>query len=142
MFDDRRNIMKALLTASLIAAAFVFTAGCDGTGRHIIAGNGKSDYAIVLSDEASPSENHAAEELRFFIREATGAVIPIVGEQDSRAREPRRIFIGSSSAAEGLIPESKAPDWEKLGDEGFAIRTVTGKSRQEVLYKKGSRKAG
>ena len=142
MFDVYGNTVKTLITVALITVACAATAGCGGSGKYVIAENGTSGYAIVLSGDASPSEEHAAKELRYFIREATGADIPVVGEHDSRAGEPQRIFVGSSPTADKLVPPDKAFDLKKFGDEGFAVRTVTGESGDADFIIAGGRLRG
>jgi len=109
--------------AVLSFAVLCFT-GCGKNVSYEIARDGESQYAIVLSGRASPSEKHAADEFQYFVKEATGAEIPIVGEEDLRALEPPRIFIGSGKLADVIIAEGKQVDWKALGDEGFIIRTV------------------
>ena len=42
-----------------------------------LAGNGKTNYRIVISAHASPSVFHAAEELKRFLGEITGANFPV-----------------------------------------------------------------
>jgi hypothetical protein len=46
---------------------------CASGANLILAQNGKSDYTIVISTEASPSERHAAEELQKFVEQISGA---------------------------------------------------------------------
>ena len=80
--------------------------------------DGKSDYVIVLSESASPSEIHAAAEFRLFVKQVSGADLPQVN-----ARKPlptHAIFIGDTRA---LGRDKARPDIALLGDEGFVIRT-------------------
>ena len=75
--------------ALLTALAGALAVSCGG-GISIIAMNGKSPYAIVLSASPSASERHAAEELRTYIARATGAELPVVAETDARSGFARR----------------------------------------------------
>ncbi len=84
-----------------------------------IAENGRSDYKIVVSREASPSERHAAEELRGFLKEMTGADLPIL--TDDAEMSGKEIILGRNGHLDGL---NLRVDWEELGDEGFRICTV------------------
>jgi len=84
-----------------------------------IAENGRSDYKIVVSREASPSERHAAEELRGFLKEMTGADLPIL--TDEVGMNGKEIILGRNRHLDGLNLQI---DWGKLGDEGFRICTV------------------
>ncbi len=111
--------------AVLFAAFFGALALSCGAGKtYIIAGEGKSSYAVVLPAAPSPSERHAAEELQRFVKLATGAELPVVAEGDSRAQQPPRIFVGFSAAAEKLLSGKKTAGTDSLGDEGFLLRTV------------------
>ncbi len=84
-----------------------------------LAKDGKSDYAIVLGKDASPSEKHAAAELQRFLKEISGAELPIVTED--QPLPARRILLGESG------PLHAAPvrvDFKRLGNEGFHIETA------------------
>lgn len=121
----KRGLSGRFYAAVLLAALFCATVLSCGAGKtYIIAGEGKSSYAIVLSAAPSPSERHAAEELQRFVKLATGAELPVVAEGDSRAQQPPRIFVGFSAAAEKLLTSGKSAVSDSLGDEGFIIRTV------------------
>lgn len=78
--------------------------------------NGRSDYAIVISPDASQSERHGAEELQMFVEKMSGAKLPIATEA-----RPRMILVGNSPALESL--NLKIP-FADLGNEGFALRTA------------------
>ena len=81
--------------------------------------DGKSEYTIVLSKEASLSEKHAAGELQDFLRQISGAELPIVTEG---ARLPNKmIVIGDGEARKALGVHI---GFDQLGDEGFAIRSA------------------
>lgn len=85
----------------------------------ILAEGGQSGYRIVVAETASASTRHAAEELQMFLREIAGATLPIVSD-----REPavdREILVGKNARPDGLNP---AIDFDKLGLEGYVIRTV------------------
>lgn len=94
--------------------------------------NGISDYAICLSRSASPSEKHAAEELRKFLTEISGAQLPIVS--DEQARTNPLILVGQSAATQRLKIEALK---ENLGPEDFVLRT---QGRQLVIA--GGRQRG
>ena len=59
--------MKKLLALALVSC-FVIHAG-----ELILARNGKTDYVIVLAGQPTAVEQYAAKELRFFLKEITGA---------------------------------------------------------------------
>ena len=81
--------------------------------------NGMSSYAIVLSKDASPSEQCAAQDLADHIRQMSGAVLQV---QPEGATVPERaILIGDSAAVRSL---GIAVDGAELGDDGFILKTV------------------
>jgi len=101
-----------------LIGAFVLAAGC-ASAQLLLADGGRSDYRIVLSREASPSEQHAARELQHFLREISGVELPIV--TDDSARGNAEILLGDNAHLRAL---GVTVDWDRLGDEGFTLRTV------------------
>ena len=61
---------------------------------HTLFEDGSSDYTIVLGPEPSPVERYAARELQDWIREVSGADLPV-----SAAASGKRLVIGSESPA-------------------------------------------
>jgi len=80
---------------------------------------GKSTYSICVSEAASPSEKHAAEELQKFLEEMSGARLPIV--TDAEKPEGDLVLVGNSKLVEQLA--LKVP-FESLGSEGVVLRTA------------------
>ena len=80
---------------------------------------GKSDYTLVLSNDASASEKHAAQEFQKFLREISGAELPVMTE--GQTLPERMIVIGDGKTLRSL---NASIDLEALGDEGFAIKSV------------------
>jgi len=85
----------------------------------LLAENGRSAYRIVVADDASPSTKYAAEELQTFIGQIAGVKLPIVS--DKRPISPREIILGGNAHLKQLDTEI---DFDKLGPEGYVIRTV------------------
>ena len=85
----------------------------------VLADKGVSGYRIVLGAQASPSERHAAAELQRFLREISGAELPIVG--DDEPVTAHEVMVGRSAHFQALGVRF---DWGKLGDEGFVLRTL------------------
>ncbi len=79
---------------------------------------GKSKYSIVVSAQASPSEQRAAQELQHFIEEMSGARLPVV--DDSKEVRGPMVLVGGSAELKKL--EANLP-FERLGAEGFVILT-------------------
>ena len=83
--------------------------------------DGVTKHTIVVSKDASPSEKHGAEELQRFIKEMSGATLPIVDE--IAAPKAKLVVIGRGALQEKIAP---GIPFDKLGDEGFAIRNDGG----------------
>ena len=98
----------------LLGAATAFAAS-----RVELVKDGRSSYSICVSNEASPSEKRAAGELQRFLRDMSGATLPIVADQD----RPRGnlVLVGRSAALDRLklgIP------FDSLGAEGYVLKTA------------------
>lgn len=105
-----------ILALCAVLATLVGTQS-DAAGLPLVT-DGKSDYTIVLSKDASPSEKHAAEELQHFLFEISGAKLPI---QVEGGKVPARMIVlgdGETRRLRGTQIDVKA-----LGDEGYTIRT-------------------
>lgn len=88
----------------------------------ILASNGKTTYRIVTARDAIPAERHAAEELKRFLYEITGADFPLaLADEPSKETE---IIVGDCSRLKEIGCKI---DFSALGCEGFTIKTV-GKS--------------
>ncbi len=113
--------------------------------KSYITKDGTSNYIIVIADSASVSEKHAAKELQHFIHMATKATLAIVDEKNSSALKPQRIFVGFGDLSKSVLQESKRyekVDWEKLGDEGFIIRTISKRTEAPDIVIAGGRQRG
>ena len=84
-----------------------------------LSDGGRTDYAIVVRRDATPTERHAAEELGHFLQEITAAPFP-VREVESAAQAPAASIRVGPGAAEGVIT---AAEIDRLGPEGYVLRT-------------------
>ncbi len=84
-----------------------------------IARDGAGVATIVVAPGSSAPVRHAAQELRSFLQQVTGATLPMGGPA---AASTPRIFVGPSSAA--LADPVFSIDG--LGTDGLVIRTVGG----------------
>ena len=105
------------------ACVFVMVLVCSACalaqdGAYLVRG-GASNYCIHLENSASPSEKHAAEELQSHFKACTGIELPIVTQQPA-AGAPM-IVLGCGPTAQRL---GVAPTPQKLGEQGYVIRTV------------------
>ena len=94
-------------------------AGVASAAELVLADGGKSDYRIVLADNASPSTRHGAEELQAFLEQMTGAKLPIVSDQ--KPMSPCEIILGDNAHLRAI---GVKVDFKSLGSEGYVIRTV------------------
>jgi len=117
----RRAMVLVLAAAGLVCAAGRSEAAPAGGGAQKLSlvRDGASDYVILLSKDASPSEEWAARDLVDHIRQMSGAVLPIVPERD--VIPEKAIIIGDSGAARSLGVVVGSAD---LGSDGFILRTV------------------
>jgi hypothetical protein len=81
--------------------------------------DGKSDYVIVLPNDAIPAEEFAAEELAAHFRAMSGAQLPVVRSVDPLPEHA--ILLGPSPHLEDLGVELDA---KALGKEGYTLRVV------------------
>ena len=89
--------------------------------RTFLADHGKTDYVIVVAADASPSEAHAAQELKAFLDQSTGAQFAIIPDSDPPGA--REIMVGQSRHTKMLAIGAVPAD---LGDEEFAIKSIRG----------------
>jgi hypothetical protein len=108
--DTDMNVLLALIP--LLAV-------CSLAGASTIADNGSSSYQIVVPDKRSPAVDYAANELQHFIKEITGAALPVVAE--SKAGSSPAFVIGSCERVKktGLIEQAA-----KLKEDGVLIKSV------------------
>lgn len=78
---------------------------------------GKSDYKIVISAEASTSEQTAARELQQYIEKISSARLPITNDIETNGK---RIFVGFNTRVADLTGARKP----RQNDEGFTYKTV------------------
>ena len=101
---------------------------------YTLAENGVSDWHIISSKFASPSEVHAASELQSYLQQISGATLPIV-QFDAFGAEPPLFpheiivgwarSVGDNSRVQRLLQEHNIKiNFSELGAEGFVIRAV------------------
>ena len=112
-----RIIVKTLITALTVLLIIVTIPGCD-TGR-TLAKKGSLDYRIVISPYASISTVYGVNELQKFLKEMTGADIPIVS--DLEPMTDREIIIGNNKHLDSI---QEHIDFDALGDEGYVLKTA------------------
>jgi len=117
MIAQQIKILRGVFPALVVAAA-CFAPGAKAA-ELLLADQGRSDYRILVADEASPSIRHGAAELQKFLEEITGARLPIVS--DKKPQGSKEIILGDNARLNNL---GLKIDFAALGDEGYVIRTV------------------
>jgi hypothetical protein len=94
-------------------------AHADPAHETCIVSDGQSSHVIVLSEEASVSEQYAAEELQKYLAKMSGCPLPVRKEGEAGDQTPS-VCIGVSRRVHELLPDFDIKD---LQEEGIAIRT-------------------
>ncbi|MFA6816497.1 MAG: DUF4838 domain-containing protein [Lentisphaeria bacterium] len=105
------GLVGIILLGNLITAAPV--------SKLTLAQEGQSSYQIILSDDASPSTKYGAEELQKFLKEISGAQLPI--RSDKQPQIAKEIILGNNDHLKKLGIKI---DFDALGKEGYMIRTI------------------
>ncbi len=114
-----------------------FTADFASAGQELtLSRDGKSEYVIVVPNQATLVERTAARELRDHLAKVTGAVLPVVTEAESPVDKPH-IVLGDGALTRKLLPGF---DPAKLSPDAIVIKTVdrdlvmAGHPRRGTLY--------
>ena len=104
--------------------------------RYTLFEDGKTQYKIVIGAGASDSERWAAQELRYWLREASGADFPVF--EDTAPIAEHEIILGVNEHTRKVLGE-KTPNPAEL-DESFHILntgpkiTITGGRMRGTMY--------
>lgn len=112
------------LNLRLVAACLLLMIASYAGAANWLFKNGKSQYRIVVSAQASTSEQTAARELQQYIEEISGVRLPLTSDKKARGR---RILIGFSPAV-ATLTGGQAP---AANDESFTYRTL---GRDLLIY--------
>ena len=117
-------LMRSCAIAASIVLVLFHSATAAEEGMTLVE-EGRGNARIVVAAEASPNALAAARELQHYIREMSGAELPIV--DDSEDVEGPVVLVGESRltrAVEGLeVPSGRTP---MLREEGYVIRCRDG----------------
>ncbi|MBL7146569.1 MAG: DUF4838 domain-containing protein, partial [Phycisphaerae bacterium] len=105
---------------TLLISMLLLIVGCSQTVKEdsaLIAENGVAKAVIVIAEDASEPEQHAATELAEFLEQITGAEFEVVSPP---AADSPRLLVGAEAA------KLAEPDFstEGLGTDGIVIRRV------------------
>ena len=110
---NKKVLVLAWVVAAIVAALFWMSQS------PLLFKNGQSEYAIVLCDDASVSEKTAAEELQAYLRQISGAELPLVNSEELEDGR-KHIFVGFSKEYATLCGVGAPED----GYEGYTYRVV------------------
>ena len=86
-----------------------------------LVSDGKSPYVIVIAEKPMPANVRAAHELQSHLKQMSGVELAI--KSDAEPIDKNSILVGPSKAVDALGVKL---DKEKLGNDGFALKTVGG----------------
>ena len=124
-----KKVISVVLTLVLLLAVFV---GCDNTPDNPdtpskpqinktdikIVDNGATDYKVVVPSGASNFVNTAASELVNFVKEATGATLPVTTDGEEFSSAAKVISLGKTTVFDG----SGVKLTEKLRETGYVMK--------------------
>ena len=105
------------MKARTILILWLVSLSINANGADWLFRNGKSNYQIVVSAEASSSEQTAARELQQYIQQVSGVELPITSDLKAKGRH---IFVGYNEQVAALTGAQKP----EKDDESFTYRTV------------------
>jgi hypothetical protein len=103
-------------TLSLFPVAFSLLAYAAGADDLVLIKDSQADCTIVIPNDASDTNRHAADELSAYLTKISGATLPIVPEAE--AKDGLRIDVGPTSVALPLLSHEA-----KQNEESVTIRT-------------------
>jgi hypothetical protein len=113
-----KTVLLALLVLTMTGAAFA--------QRVDLVRNGRSRYSILLAPDASPAMQHGAEELKRYLKEMSGADLPILSPKAGALGLPRYVV--------------RIETDPKLAEEELSVRTegttlrISGGGKRGALY--------
>lgn len=108
------------MTRCLAVAVLAVVLMCEAACAADIVSRGKANSVIVLGSDAIPAEKTAASELASFIKQISGAQIPVVSRTVSKPGMIN-IYIGNTAQTKSVLPNFK---WNNLVHDGILIKTV------------------
>ncbi len=120
------------IIAAVLAIVSLFLISCRADAL-LLTREGVSEYTIVVADGAIPAERTAATELQAFLKQVTGATLPL---QEERAAPTvgKLIVVGQSPRVHVVLPQL---DLATLKHDGIVIKTDG-----DVLLLSGGRPRG
>ena len=112
-----------MMTPRAIASSIGFALGVLAVGcaprSFVVSEQGREQCAIVVGEGASEERLALAKDLQRWLREMTGATVPILGE--AKATGTRHIVLGTAAQRR---TQAKRERLAELGPEGFVVRSA------------------
>lgn len=124
-------MFRFILRLAVLSGGLVFASGSslafaeEGKGAFHLVDNGKSNAAIVISDNPAPSAREAAEAFRKVIEQMSGAAIPIMPES--------RIVPGQPMILVGMSDVGRRAGIDIVQDEDAGERYVVQVSAERIV---------
>ena len=119
--DGTRHWLRAFaVLLPVMALAGVSAPSGAGEATMTLADAGRTRYVIALALDAIPAERTAAEQLRKYLQQMSGATFSIKSENEVAGDVPQ-ILVGAGPRVKGLLPDQ---EWESLGHDGIVLKTV------------------
>ncbi|MBO4594399.1 MAG: DUF4838 domain-containing protein [Clostridia bacterium] len=120
MINKKRFGIVAAITLAVVVAVSCFgIVTAFGSNERDIVRFGKSDYEIVIPENANDGEKNGAKELQLFFKEATGIKLPIVTDA-GKSVGGKYFSLGNTS----FVPDSVKDSVSGLSSCGYVIKTV------------------
>ena len=125
--------MKATLLCLLLFVPALVASASDDLQ---LSRDGRSDYVIIIPENATAVDQTAAGELQEHLAQVTGATLPIRSTEETPVDQPR-IVLGDSPLTRKLLPGF---DPAKLAPDAIVIKTIgrdvvlVGHPRRGTLY--------
>src|SRR5438477_3338868 len=133
--DKNRTTAGHLMLRHIPAIFVAFLSICSLSQADLtLVENGHSPYVIVLAPDASAADTRGARDIQLFLRQMTGADLPILAENDGLPAHA--IVVGRSKHLDQLGVKLDPA----LGVEGFVIKTagerivIAGPGRRGTMY--------
>src|SRR5688572_17469633 len=89
----------SMISKLTLIAACIATSASNSVASVTLSRDGKSDYVIVVADEAMAPERKAAEDLADYLKQITGAQLPVT-EEAKIVGTPHFVSVGRTKLAE------------------------------------------
>lgn len=120
-------IKRTICYLALCAVQLVFV----GCAQYKLFSDGRSDYSIVVANDAPESEQYAAAELQNWIEQVSGAKLPVVDVNSGT--KGKRLIVGYNPLTTKLVPSATKPADR---DDSFTWKSVGG----DVVFWGGSKR--